>query len=117
MKHHSPDSGAGGAAWIGVKRSIRAGFWGFFWGYVAAFALCLTVLVIGMGARWPGLDGVLDIGGHVFFSSAQYVFLGVGVIVALFRAYYADMDEETRNQDDLEACEEMAESLWDDRSE
>jgi len=70
-----------------------------------------------MGARWPGLDGVLDIGGHVFFSSAQYVFFGVGAIAALFRAHYGDTDEETRHQDDLEGCEEMVESLWDDRPE
>jgi hypothetical protein len=77
----------------------------------------MILLVIGMGAIWPGVDGLLDIGGHVFFSKAQYVFLGVGVIVAMFRLRYANMDEDARNEERLEGWEETMESLWEDRPE
>lgn len=91
--------------------------WGFSWGYVAAFALCMALLAIGMGAPGPGVDGLLDISGRVFFSPAQYFFLGVGVVVAIVRVSNVDVDEETRNQERLEDWQESMESLWEDRPE
>jgi len=77
----------------------------------------MGLLVIGMGAHGPGVDGLLDIGRNVFLSKAQYFFLGVGVVVALFRVRYADLGEEDRNQERLEGWQETMESMWEDRPE
>ena len=77
----------------------------------------MTVFVIGMGAHGLGVDGLLDIGRNVLLSKAQYFFLGAGVIVALFRVRYADMDEDARNQERFESMQESMESMWDDRPE
>lgn len=77
----------------------------------------MAVFVIGMGSHGLGVDGLLDIGRNVLLSKAQYFFLGAGAVVALFRARYADMDENARNQERFEAMEESMESLWEDRPE
>lgn len=100
---------------MAVKQTIRTALWGFFWGYLAAFLLCLGLLEIGSGCRWPGVDGLLDMVRYVFLSQAQYFFLFVGTITALIRAQYANMDEEAINRERLESCEEFLESWWEDR--
>jgi hypothetical protein len=78
----------------------------------------MALLLIGMGAAWPGLDGLLHIAGNDFFSNAQYVFLGVGAVAAIFRAWYgvdySDMDWEARDQGDPGDVDEIVESLWED---
>lgn len=77
----------------------------------------MTLLAIGMGAPGPGVDGLLDIGRRVFFSGAQYFFLGVGVIVAFLRARSGETAEESENDERFCDWEETLESLWEDRPE
>jgi hypothetical protein len=100
-----------------VKQTIRTALWGFSWGYVGAFLLCMGLLEIGFGCPWLGLDGLLDMARYVFISQAQYFFLIVGTLVAIFRARYTDMDDEAKSQEFLNQCEETTESWWKDRPE
>jgi hypothetical protein len=100
---------------MAVKQTIRTALWGFFWGYIAAFLLCMGLLEIGFGCPWLGWDGMLDMARYVFISQAQYFFLFVGTLVAIFRAQSASMDEEARNQEFLHDCEESLESWWENR--
>lgn len=102
---------------MAVKQTIRVAFWGFFWGYMAAFLLCLGLFEVGLGCPWPGWDGLLDMTRYVFLSQAQYFFLFIGTIVALVRANNANVDEEAMNEERLESWEETMESGWEDRPE
>jgi len=109
----SPVLGARGASSVCVKKYAKAAFWGFFWGYPPGFVLCMALLVVGIGHAELTANDLLDLARRVFFSKAQYVFLGIGTYVALYRASIAGVDKEKlRNETRLEGAQEAMDSLW-----
>lgn len=72
-----------------MSKYLTAALWGFFWGYILGFALCMSFFVIMWWHTWMDAHGVLDVARQIFFSRAQYFFVGLGGYFAIYRAIYA----------------------------